>query len=98
MIGTGGGRNGAASFVIGFAFARTDVVVTDETFSGNLNKTAYPCPSAIHSLPFEDPRGSSQSSERIGHDQVGPAACELGAGLDRSLTNSASQRGHKYSR
>ncbi|RSN45253.1 DUF4411 domain-containing protein [Amycolatopsis sp. WAC 04197] len=42
MMGTGGGRNGADPFVIGLALARTGVVVTDETFSGNLNKPRIP--------------------------------------------------------
>ncbi|MGW7534079.1 DUF4411 family protein [Amycolatopsis sp. NPDC054798] len=42
MMGTGGGRNGADPFVIGLALARTGVVVTDETFSGNLAKPRIP--------------------------------------------------------
>lgn len=42
MMGTGGGRNGADPFVIGLALARTGTVVTDETFSGNLNKPRIP--------------------------------------------------------
>ena len=42
MMGTGGGRNGADPFVIGFALARSGTVVTDETFSGNLTKPRIP--------------------------------------------------------
>ena len=42
MMGTGGGRTGADPFVIGLALARTGTVVTDETFSGNLDKPRIP--------------------------------------------------------
>jgi hypothetical protein len=42
MMGTGGARNGADPFVIGLALARAGIVVTDETFRGNLNKPRIP--------------------------------------------------------
>ena len=42
LTGTGGGRNAADPFVIGFAQLRGGVVVTEETLSNNLNKPRIP--------------------------------------------------------
>lgn len=42
LVGNGGGRNGADPFVIALAMVNHGAVVTDETFSGNLNKPRIP--------------------------------------------------------
>lgn len=42
LMGRGGGRNAADPFVIGLAIARSGVVVTEETPSGNLTKPRIP--------------------------------------------------------
>lgn len=42
LMGVGKGRNAADPFVIGLAIARSGVVVTEETASGNLNKPKIP--------------------------------------------------------
>lgn len=42
LMGVGGGRNAADSFVIGLAMARGGTVVTEETMSGNINKPRIP--------------------------------------------------------
>jgi hypothetical protein len=42
LMGRGGGRNAADPFVIGLAMARSAVVVTEETMTGNLNKPRIP--------------------------------------------------------
>lgn len=42
LMGVGKGRNGADPFVIGLAIARSGVVVTEETATGNIDKPRIP--------------------------------------------------------
>lgn len=42
LVGAGGGRNGADPFVIALAMVTTGTVVTEERFSGNLQKPKIP--------------------------------------------------------
>lgn len=42
LVGAGGGRNGADPFVIALAMVTTGTVVTEEHFSGNLQKPKIP--------------------------------------------------------